>query len=152
MSSWPISKVLLLEILADHITDSFVTQLVWERLEYKANGLSDGTWLAGENTPCDWSKAFPVAPRIIAERKASVHLTRSISKKNKQLLKQRLDFTGYRIDELYPRRTRRATAVNWLLAWLEDSNEELLEVGPLPELLPAPSDPLRGHPGDLPIN
>ena len=49
MPRWPISRVLLLEILADHITDSFVTKLVWERLAYKANGLSDGIWLAGGN-------------------------------------------------------------------------------------------------------
>ena len=152
MSRWPISRVLLVEILADHITDCFVTSLVWERLAYKANGLSGEIWLAGENTPLDWSKAFPVAPEIIAERKASVHLTRSIPNDNKQLLKQRLNFTGYRIGELYPRRTRRATAVNWLLAWLEEDNEELLEVGPLPKLFQPPLDPLRGHPGDPPIN
>ena len=152
MSRWPISRILLLEILADHITDRFVTRLVWERLGYEANDLSDEIWFAGKNTPIEWSQVFPAAPEIISERRASVQLTRSIPNENKQLLKQRLNFTGYRIGELYPRRTRRATAVNWLLAWLEQCDDELPEIGPLPELLSSPLDPVRGHPGDPPVN
>ena len=152
MYRWPISRILLLEILADRITDVFVTRLVWDRLAYQSNELSNENWLAGENTRLYWSEVFPEAPEIIVHRKASVHLTRSIPKEYKQLLKQKLNFTGYRIGELYPRRTRRATAVNWLLAWLEECSEELLKEGPLPELLQPPLDPLRGHPGDPPAN
>jgi hypothetical protein len=68
------------------------------------------------------------------------------------LLKQQLGFGGYRISELYPRRTRRATAVNWLLADLARRGESLPETGPLPPLLPPPTDPLQGHPGDLPVS
>ena len=56
---------------------------------------------------------------------------------------------GYRIGELYPRRTRRATAVNWLLADLARRGESLPVSGPLPPLLPPPADPVQGHPGDL---
>jgi hypothetical protein len=80
-----------------------------------------------------------------------VALTRSIAKEHKQLLKQQLDFAGYRIGELYPRRTRRATAVNWLLAHLAERGEPLPESGPLPPLLAVPADPVAGHPGDLPV-
>ena len=152
MSKWPISRMLLQEILADRITDSFVAQLVWERLFYEPSELSNKTWMAGKHTPLNWSQVFPEAPQIIADRKASVHLTRSIPKEYKQLLKQKLKFAGYKIGELYPRRTRRATAVNWLLAWMAAVNEELLEEGPLPELLEPPLEPLSGHPGDPPID
>ena len=67
------------------------------------------------------------------------------------MLKQQLAFVGYRIDELYPRRTRRATAVNWLLAWQAERNELLPEHGPMAPELPISIDPARGHPGDLPV-
>ena len=108
-------------------------------------------WTAGPATPSDWAEAFPVAPELIATRPASVRLTRSIAAEHKQLLKQQLGFAGYRVDELYPRRTRRATAVNWLLAQLAERGEPLPELGPLPPLLEPPADPVRGHPGDLPV-
>jgi hypothetical protein len=81
-----------------------------------------------------------------------VALTRSIPKQHKQLLKEQLGFGGYRIGELYPRRTRRATAVNWLLAHLAERGESLPDSGPLPELREQPADPVAGHPGDLPIS
>ena len=84
-----------------------------------------------------------------ASRAASVRLTRSIAAESKQLLKQQLGFCGYRIGELYPRRTRRATAVNWLLADLARRGDSLPASGPLPPLLPPPDDPVQGHPGDL---
>jgi hypothetical protein len=70
---------------------------------------------------------------------------------HKQLLKQQLGFAGYRIGELYPRRTRRATAVNWLLAQLAEQGAPLPDIGPLPSLLAPPVDPRCGHPGDLPV-
>ena len=108
-------------------------------------------WNAGPATSADWAEAFPVAPELIATRPASVRLTRSIAAEYKQLLKQQLGFAGYRIGELYPRRTRRATAVNWLLAQLAERGEPLPELGPLPPLLEPPADPVRGHPGDLPV-
>ena len=85
---------------------------------------------------------------MIAERPASVALTRSIAKHHTQLLKQQLGFAGYRIGELYPRRT---TAVNWLLAHLAERGVALPDTGPLPPLLEPPLDPVQGHPGDLPV-
>ena len=47
-------------------------------------------------------RGLPQAPQVIAQRPASVRLTRSIAKPYKQLLKQQLAFGGYRIGELYP--------------------------------------------------
>ena len=78
-------------------------------------------------------------------------LTRSVPKPLKQLLKEQMGFKGYTIGELYPRRTRRATAVNWLLAHLAERGEPLPASGPMPPLLEQPADPVQGHPGDLPI-
>jgi hypothetical protein len=99
-----------------------------------------------------WRESFPIEPQFIALRPPSVALTRSIAKEHKQLLKEQLGFAGYTIGELYPRRTRRATAVNWLLAHLAGRGEPLPETGALPELLPLPADPVVGHPGDLPVS
>ena len=155
---YPLSRALLEAVLADRLSDRFLCELVWSRLGYgpAAEAGADslpaagcaGPWRAGPTTPADWAEAFPVAPELIASRPASVRLTRSIPAEHKQLLKQQLGFAGYRIGDLYPRRTRRATAVNWLLAHLSERGEALPESGPLPELLEPPADPVRGHPGD----
>jgi hypothetical protein len=148
-----LSRALLEAVLADRTSDRFVCELVWTRLGYLPPGAGpdDHPWHAGPATPPEWVAAFPSAPQVIAERAASVRLTRSIAAPHKQLLKQRLGFAGYRIGELCPRRTRRATAVNWLLADLADRGEPLPEAGPLPLLLEPPADPVRGHPGDPPV-
>jgi hypothetical protein len=150
---WPLSRSLLLQILEDRTTDRFVAERVWERLGYVCLPEDDGSacWQAGPTTPETWRQAFPKAPEVIATRPASVALTRSVPKPLKQLLKQQLGFEGYKIGELYPRRTRRATVVNWLLAWLAERQEPLAEEGLLPERLEPPVDPVCGHPGDLPV-
>lgn len=154
--SFPLSRALLKAVLEDRTSDRFVCELVWCRLGYQpereaSQGSSASTWLAGPATPSTWIDAFPQAPEVIAERPASVALTRSIQAAHKQLLKQQLGFAGYRIGELYPRRTRRATAVSWLLAHLAEREEMLPETGPLPPLLEPPLDPRFGHPGDPPV-
>ncbi|MFM7677074.1 MAG: DUF1823 family protein [Synechococcus sp.] len=146
---FPLSRALLEAVLADRTSDRFVCELIWPRLGYEQNG--SGTWGAGPATDASWRESFPIEPPFIAERPASVALTRAIAKEHKQLLKEQLGFAGYRIGELYPRRTRRATAVNWLLAHLAARGEPLPEDGPLPPLLDPPSDPVAGHPGDLPV-
>ena len=149
---WPISRTLLMEILADRVSDRFVSELVWERLGYKRNEQDDSElWVASKSTPVYWSIKFPKSPEVIAKRPASIHLTRSIPKEFKQSLKKYLDFEGYTIKELFPRRTRRATVVNWLLASLASRGEELLKTGPLPDLLEPPLNPVNGHPGDSPV-
>jgi len=162
MEALPLSRALLEAVLADRVSDRLVCELVWTRLGYgppvapisgEANpGPDPAPWRAGPATLPDWAEDFPTAPECIATRPASVRLTRSIAAEHKQLLKQQLGFGGYRIGELYPRRTRRATAVNWLLADLARRGESLPETGPLPPLLPPPTDPLQGHPGDLPVS
>ncbi|WP_269622424.1 DUF1823 family protein [Prochlorococcus marinus] len=145
---WSLSKKLCIEILYDHISDNFVCQLIWERLGYilKEGGCS--LYYASPTTPAYWVEKYQQAPQVIARRDASVHLTRSIPKKYKQSLKECLDFEGYSINELFPRRTRRATAVNWLLSWGLIRGEKLPESGNLPTLLKKPLNPLAGHPGD----
>ena len=145
----PLSRALLEAVLADRTSDRFVCELVWPRLGYAQD--ATGRWCAGPATEVHWRETFPLEPQFIAERPPSVTLTRSIAKEHKQLLKQQLGFAGYRIGELYPRRTRRATAVNWLLAHLAERGKPLPETGPLPELLEVPADPVAGHPGDLPV-
>ena len=147
---WLLSRSLLWQILDDRCTDRFVCRLVWERLGYCPD--TQNVWRAGLSTPNYWSISFPLAPEIISVRFASVRLTRSVAKEHKQLLKTQLLFTGYKIGELYPRRTRRATAVSWLLAWLAERGEPLPDHGPLAPEMPIPNDPVRGHPGDLPIS
>ena len=160
VESFPLSRSLLEAVLADRLSDRFVCGLVWTRLGYApapapatsaSEAVQSGPWSAGPTTHPAWAEAFPEAPELIASRPASVRLTRSIAAPHKQLLKQQLGFGGYRIGELYPRRTRRATAVNWLLAHLAERGEALLDTGPLPPLLEPPLDPVQGHPGDLAV-
>lgn len=151
---FPLSRALLEAVLGDRVSDRFVCALIWRRLGYVPQPHGDGpvaSWTAGPTTPPSWAEAFPRAPEVIAERPASVALTRSVPAAFKQLLKERLGFGGYRIGELFPRRTRRATAVNWLLAHLAERGEPLPETGPLPPLLEPPLDARLGHPGDPPV-
>lgn len=157
---WSLSRPLLQAVLDDRLSDRFVCELIWWRLGYRpvaaladaiSPGSAPGTWLATPATPAAWAERFPIAPELVAERPANVQLTRSIQAPFKQLLKEQLGFGGYRIGELYPRRTRRAVAVNWLLAHLAGQGEPLAETGPLPPLLEAPADPVAGHPGDRPV-
>ena len=144
---WPISREILFLILEDKVSDVFVCELVWERLFYINQPSMDG-WISSSLTPSYWSGKFIKAPQIISERSASVHLTRSIPKDHKQNLKKVLNFNGYKINELYPRRTRRATAVNWLIYWSIDSNSSLDDVCKVPNLSPSSPDPAKGHYGD----
>ena len=78
--TWPLSRTLLMEILADRISDKFVCRLVWERLEYERDEDYLDVWHAGPNTNGYWKEVFLDAPEIISERYASVHLTRNIKK------------------------------------------------------------------------
>ena len=148
---WPISKEILFLILEDKVSDVFVCELVWERLFY-INQPSTDEWISSYLTPSYWSEKFLKAPQIISERSSSVHLTRSIPRDHKQNLKKILNFRGYKINELYPRRTRRATAVNWLIYWAIDSNSSLNDFCKLPKLSAPSSNPAKGHHGDPEIN
>ena len=144
---WPISREILFLILEDKVSDIFVCELVWERLFYIYQPSTD-EWISSSLTPSYWSEKFIKAPQIISERSASVHLTRSIPKDHKQNLKKILYFKGYKITELYPRRTRRATAVNWLIYWTIDSSSSLDDFSKLPKISSPPPNPSKGHFGD----
>ena len=145
--TWALSKKLLFSILDDQVSDVFVCELIWERLfYYKENPFED--WISSKYTPPYWSEKYNKAPQIISERIASIHLTRSIPKVYKQGLKKILDFKGYKINELYPRKTRRATAVNWLLFWGTESHSIIKDHDDLPILSSPPLNPIHGHYGD----
>ena len=145
--SWPISRKLLFLILEDKVSDIFVCELVWERLFYIKETFTED-WISSENTISYWSLKYNNAPQIISERGASVHLTRSIPRDHKQGLKKILNFKGYKINELYPRRTRRAMAVNWLIFWVIESKSIFKDHDKLPLLSSPPFNPINGHDGD----
>ena len=145
--TWPISRKLLFLILEDKVSDVFVCELVWERLFYKKK-LPISGWFPSALTPTYWSDKFVEAPQIISERIASVHLTRSIPMDHKQGLKNFLNFKGYKINELYPRRTRRATAVNWLIFWAIENKCFLNDKNIMPIACSPPLNPAKGHFGD----
>ena len=145
--TWPISKELLFIILQDKVSDVFVCELVWERLFYIREGTLNN-WVPSASTPAYWSEKFVKAPQIISERIASVHLTRSIPKEHKQGLKNFLNFKGYKINELYPRRTRRATAVNWLIYWAIENKSFSNDNYVIPQTCSPPLNPAFGHLGD----
>jgi hypothetical protein len=109
----PITDETLWAILDDKLDDDTVNRLVWDGLGYRE---TDGGW---DNSAVDpvWVEKFPEPPNFIESRPATVHLTRSIPKADKQLLKTELGFKGYTVDQLIPRLTRRATMVNWLLSY-----------------------------------
>jgi hypothetical protein len=145
--TWAISRKLLFLVLEDKVSDVFVCELVWERLFYTQEK-NMNNWISSNLTPAYWSEKFVKAPQIISERIASVHLTRSIPKEHKQGLKNFLNFKGYKINELYPRRTRRATAVNWLIYWSIESNSFSMAENKLPVVSSPPVNPAVGHLGD----
>ena len=144
---WSITRQILSLILKDKVSDIFVCELVWERLFYIKQSSID-EWISSSLTPSYWSEKFSKAPQIISERSAAVHLTRSIPKDHKQNLKNILNFKGYKINELYPRRTRRSTAVNWLIFWGIESKYKLKDHEKLPILSSPPLNPVHGHKGD----
>lgn len=103
----------LWKILKDEMDDAAVNQLVWQCLGYRYDERTQ-QWSSDSAAP-EWRSEYPEPPDFIGSRPAVVKLTRSIPPENKQLLKEKLGFEGYKIHELTPRKTRRATMVNWLL-------------------------------------
>jgi hypothetical protein len=105
-------------IIRDEIDDATANQLVWYCLGYWQD--ETGAWHADGVAP-EWREQYPEPPDFIENRPPTVQLTRSIPPANKQLLKEQLGFEGYKLDELIPRKTRRATMVNWLLSYMKDN-------------------------------
>jgi Domain of unknown function (DUF1823) len=115
----PLSDETIWAILRKELPDMVVNQLVWQALGYE---FSNGVWRT-ERVAADWLTDYPEPPDFIGGRPASVKLTRSIPPANKQLLKEYLGFTGYKIGEFGPPETRRATAANWLLSHMEQQGQ-----------------------------
>jgi hypothetical protein len=103
-------------IVNGEIPDDTVNHLVWESLGYRYNE-QNAQWNTSAVAP-EWAEAYPDPPDFIASRPATVKLTRSIPPEDKQLLKEQLGFEGYKVGELNPTLTRRATAANWLLSYM----------------------------------
>lgn len=110
----PLNADTLWAILKETIDDTTANRLVCHYLGY------DNATVAPE-----WLETYPEPPNFIESRPAVVKLTRSIPPENKQLLKEKLGFTGYTVDELVPRKTRRATMANWLLSYMQQNGIHL---------------------------
>ncbi|HEY9852428.1 MAG TPA: DUF1823 family protein [Leptolyngbyaceae cyanobacterium] len=113
----PLSTDTIWAVLNEEIDDATVNQLVWHCLGYRYDEAT-GRWDTAEVAE-EWRSEYPEPPDFIESRPATVKLTRSIPPENKQLLKEKLGFKGYKIGEFGPRQTRRATAANWLLGYLK---------------------------------
>lgn len=113
----PLNTDTIWAILSDAIDDTTVNQLVWYCLGYRYDQTT-AAWAATGVAP-EWQDQYPDPPDFIDSRPATVKLTRSIPPENKQLLKERLGFAGYKLGEFGPRQTRRATAANWLLSYMQ---------------------------------
>lgn len=113
----PLNTDTIWAILNKEIDNQTVNSLVWHCLGYRYDEVSQ-TW-DNSNVTEDWRNEYPNPPDFIAERPPTVKLTRSIPPENKQLLKEKLGFKGYKIGEFSPIETRRATAANWLLSYME---------------------------------
>lgn len=103
-------------ILRDELDDEQTHRLVWHYLGYRWDEVSQ-SWDAS-GTEGDWAEVYPVPPEFVESRPATVKLTRSIPKADKQLLKEKLKFQGFKVGELVPRLTRRATMASWLLSYM----------------------------------
>lgn len=113
----PLKTETIWAILNEEIDDATVNQLVWQCLGYRYNSSTE-QWDTQEVAP-EWRDEYSEPPDFIDSRPATVKLTRSIPSENKQLLKEKLGFKGYKIGEFGPRQTRRATAANWLLSYMQ---------------------------------
>jgi Domain of unknown function (DUF1823) len=113
----PLNTEIIWSILNETIDDATVNQLVWYYLGYRYNDAVN-KWVATDDCG-DWRLEYPEAPDFFESRPAAMKLTRSIPQENKQLLKEKLGFKGYKIGEFGPKQTRRATAANWLLSYMQ---------------------------------
>jgi hypothetical protein len=116
----PLTKDTFWAIINQEISDEVVNALLAYYLGYRFDGDRQQWNLGGVES--NWAQEYPVPPNFIENRPTTVKLTRSIPPENKQLLKEQLGFTGYKIGEFTPRHTRRATAVNWLLSYMAIHN------------------------------
>ena len=111
-------------VIDETLDDETLHRLVWHYLGYRYDAATQSWNLDAVEEA--WREKYPEPPLFIESRPATVQLTRSIPKPYKQLLKEKLGFKGYTIDQLVPRLTRRATMAGWLLSYM--AQNDLLEV------------------------
>eukprot|EP00816_Leptocylindrus_hargravesii_P012055 CAMPEP_0196824410 /NCGR_PEP_ID=MMETSP1362-20130617/91741_1 /TAXON_ID=163516 /ORGANISM="Leptocylindrus danicus, Strain CCMP1856" /LENGTH=265 /DNA_ID=CAMNT_0042204663 /DNA_START=33 /DNA_END=830 /DNA_ORIENTATION=+ len=138
---------ILLIVTGDHIkpTDLEVNTLIWKCLGYRFD-TEQKVWTNEEVFP-KWKINFPEPPDLIGMQRiyapeidkpslrANQKLVKSIPPgPNKQALFRHLKplgFTGFKVSELTPSKTRRAQVANWILYYREElhgvSIEELKE-------------------------
>ncbi|MDZ8067794.1 MAG: DUF1823 family protein [Nostoc sp. DedQUE08] len=119
----PLNTETIWAILDDKLDDATVNQLLWYYLGYRYDS-SIAQWDTSLVAP-EWQDEYPQPPDFLESRPATVKLTRSIPAENKQMLKEKLGFKGYKIGEFGPRQTRRATAANWLLSYLQKTSSKI---------------------------
>jgi len=112
----PLNTETIWAIINDTIDDTTVKQLVWYYLGYRYDDITE-LWDYSQ-VASEWQDEYPQPPDFIDSRPAIMKLTRSIPPENKQVLKEKLGFKGYKIGEFGPRQTRRATLANWLLSYM----------------------------------
>jgi hypothetical protein len=112
----PLNTETIWAIINDTIDDTTVKQLVWYHLGYRYDDITE-LWDYSQ-VASEWQDEYPQPPDFIDSRPAIMKLTRSIPPENKQVLKEKLGFKGYKIGEFGPRQTRRATLANWLLSYM----------------------------------
>lgn len=120
----PLTTDTVQAILDETLDDATVNQLVWHYLGYRYDEAAQ-KWDSSQVATA-WAEAYPEPPNFIESRPATIQLTRSIPTANKQLLKEQLGFKGYRVDQLVPRLTRRATMANWLMSHLQEHSSPTL--------------------------
>jgi hypothetical protein len=113
----PLNTKTIWAIVNEEMGDRETNDLVWYYLGYRYN--ADTQQWDCQAVAADWRTEYPEPPNFIENRPPTVKLTRSIPQENKQLLKEKLGFKGYKIGEFGPRQTRRATMANWLLSYMQ---------------------------------
>ncbi|MEG4573095.1 DUF1823 family protein [Microcoleus sp. N3A4] len=116
----PLNNETIWAILNEEMDDAAVNRLVWQYLGYRCDA-ETGEWNSA-GVAAEWREEYPEPPDFIDSRPATVKLTRSIPPENKQLLKEKLGFKGYKIGGFGPRQTRRATIANWLMGFMQAEN------------------------------
>ncbi|PXF48175.1 hypothetical protein BWQ96_02127 [Gracilariopsis chorda] len=120
----------LFKIIRGETPDEWVNEIVRTLLGWQQ--LDDGSW-NDDQVKSAWKEIYPDGPpdfigsvddyspaRDRPVKIAMQRLTRSIPPDYKQSIREilgPLGFRGWKVEELTPNRTRRATAVNWILYW-----------------------------------
>lgn len=128
----PLTGKELIEIVRGEGPDDTVNEIVRTLLGWRQDP-DTGAW-DNSLVPAEWTKDYPDAPPDFIGKaddyspetdrpvkNAVQKLTRSIPADYKQISREilpHMGFTGWKVNELTPNRTRRATAVNWILYYM----------------------------------